>query len=159
MSKVYIKHSLSKTRLYRIWHHMKVRCNNPNFDHYEYYGGKGITVCDEWEHDFMAFRDWAIANGYSNNLTIDRINNDGNYEPGNCRWATQKEQANNKQQGDLSSRGTNHMIAFHNEIHTMAQWSEITGIDQNTISERLRRGKSIERALAPLAPTVRRSKC
>lgn len=88
-------------RLYGVWNSMKQRCSNPNFKDYQYYGGKGVVVCDEWVHDYEAFRSWAYANGYDENArysdcTIDRINPYGNYEPSNCRWADAKTQANNK---------------------------------------------------------------
>lgn len=83
------------TRLYRIWEGMKCRCQNKNHHAFVRYGGRGIKVCDEWQQ-FEPFRDWALANGYADDLSIDRINNDGNYEPANCRWATPKEQNNNR---------------------------------------------------------------
>ena len=76
---------------------MKDRCYNSNNWAYKYYGGRGITVCWDWRDQFILFYQWAIANGYQPHLTIDRINNDGDYEPGNCRWATMLEQNNNKQ--------------------------------------------------------------
>lgn len=89
-------HGLSNTRLFNIWTSMKNRCYNENASRYSDWGGRGITMCDEWRNDFKAFYDWAISNGYRDDLSIDRINNDGNYEPSNCKWATVKEQANNR---------------------------------------------------------------
>ena len=89
-------HGLTGTRLFNIWKGMKTRCFNSNSQAYKNYGGRGITICFEWHNDFQPFYNWAIRNDYSDDLSIDRINNDGNYEPNNCRWATRKEQNNNK---------------------------------------------------------------
>lgn len=102
-----MKHNMSYSRLYGVWESMKQRCNNPNCDHYDVYGGRGIKVCDEWNNDFSAFQLWAEANGYDSDAphgkcTLDRINNNGNYEPSNCRWVDMKTQASNRR---TSKRG------------------------------------------------------
>ena len=90
------KHGKCQTRVYRIWKAMHTRCYNEGFFAYKYYGGRGITICDEWKDNFQAFYDWAMANGYAENLTIDRIDSNGNYEPSNCQWATMEAQNKNK---------------------------------------------------------------
>jgi hypothetical protein len=87
------KHGLSQTRIYSIWDGMKKRCKNPK--RHEYWNGRGITVCEEWQ-TFMPFYEWSMKNGYQQWLTIDRVDNDGNYEPGNCRWTTYSVQNSNR---------------------------------------------------------------
>lgn len=89
-------HGEKKTRLYSIWNGIKSRCFNENSKDYPHYGARGVSMCDEWRNDFLNFKNWAVANGYSDELSIDRINNNGNYEPNNCRWATVSEQNKNR---------------------------------------------------------------
>ena len=91
----YLKHGMRKTRLYTTWTNIIMRCTNKKDNCYERYGGRGITICDEWRNDLTLFYDLAIANGYEDNLSIYRINQNGNYEPSNCRWADGKTQARN----------------------------------------------------------------
>ena len=129
-------HGQSKTRLFVIWVGMRQRCFNPNVDCYERYGGRGITVCEEWKNSYETFRDWALSHGYKENLTIDRIDVNGNYEPSNCRWATNKEQSNN--------RRSNLSITYQGENHNVAEWAEILGINRETIASRYKKGYPIE---------------
>ena len=104
-SKRSTSHGMSKTRLYKEWIAMKDRCYRKSHEFYQYYGGKGIKVCDIWKNNFENFRDWALQNGYRDDLTIDRINNDEDYSPSNCRWVNLKCQANNR---------TNNILVFYN---------------------------------------------
>lgn len=128
-------HGMRNTRLYRIWLGMKSRCTIKTTTSFRHYGGRGITICDEWMNDFQSFYDWAMANGYSENLTIDRIDPNGNYEPSNCRWVTTKVQANNKR--------TNAKILFNGETKTIKEVSEISGINYQTLFSRYKAGKSL----------------
>ena len=131
-------HGLSQTRLYKIWQGMKTRCQNVNSPAYQDYGAKGINVCDEWS-TFEPFKDWAINNGYTDELTIDRLDYNGNYEPSNCRWATLKEQMNNK--------SDNIVIECDGESHTLMEWHERTGIAYGTLKNRYKKGWDAERII------------
>lgn len=134
------KHGFSRTRLHKIWLCMKNRCYYHNHDQYSNYGCRGIAVCDEWKNNFIAFMNWALASGYNDNLTIDRIDVDGNYEPSNCRWITNKEQQNN--------RRNNHMISFNGKTQSLTKWAEEFGIKSRTLSQRINGMHwSIEKAL------------
>lgn len=132
LSKNVKKHGMAKTRLHRIWQNMKNRCSNPNVPCYSEYGGRGITVCDEWVHDFQAFHNWAMANGYADDLSIDRVDNDGNYCPENCRWVSQIEQSNNLRK--------NIIVEIGEEKRTLAEWAHASGIKYTTIYARYMRG-------------------
>ena len=132
-------HKMSKTRIYTELQGMKSRCLNVDNKRYEHYGGRGIKICDEWLESFESFRDWAFKNGYSSILTIDRINNDGNYEPVNCRWVDNKTQCNN--------RSSNIIIKYKDEDLTLMQVSERTGINYHLLVSRYERGDRNERLL------------
>ena len=122
-------HGMCRTRIYRIWQAMIKRCCSPGYERYSEYGGRGISVCDEWRNDFLSFYNWSMENGYSDELTIDRIEVNGNYEPENCRWATYKEQGNNTRR--------NHYITFDGETHTMCEWAKIKGMKYQTLAARI----------------------
>jgi hypothetical protein len=128
-------HDLSKSRVYKIYRSMIQRCYNPNAHAYEIYGGRGIKICDEWidkKEGFVRFYNWSMNNGYSDNLTIDRINVNGNYEPNNCKWSTMKDQQNNKR--------TNTLIEIDGEIKNIRQWADEFGLTHALISQRLKSG-------------------
>lgn len=135
------KHGLWNTRLYKIHDAMKGRCINQNNYAYKYYGGRGICVCDEWlgENGFKNFYKWALENGYSEELTLDRIDTNSNYTPNNCRWITRKEQMEN-------TRRTR-KITHNNETHSLTWWAKKYGIPRTTLFYRLERGLSFEEAI------------
>ena len=134
------KHNQSHNRIYSIWQLMKDRCYNINNKNYKNYGRRGIKVCEEWKNDFMSFYNWAMKNGYRDDLTIDRIDVNGNYESSNCRWVTIKQQQNNKR--------NNHILYYKNEKHNITEWASILRINRATIYSRLKYGWSIEEALS-----------
>lgn len=137
-----------RTRLYNVWAQMISRCTYSNRWDYKHYGGRGITVCNEW-FDFVNFKYWAEHNGYSDTLTLDRINPDGEYSPANCRWSTILEQQNN--------RRNNHRMTYNGETHSMADWARIVDIPYSTLRSRKNSlGWSDEKALT--TPVIHNNK-
>ena len=127
------------SRLYYIWTGMTQRVTNRKNCNYSNYGGRGISICNEWLK-YENFRDWSLKNGYSDKLTIDRIDNNGDYTPGNCRWITQKEQSNNKR--------NNRYIEYNGEVKTLSQWADMYNICRMLLRQRLNKCKwSMEKAL------------
>lgn len=141
-------HGMTNTRLFNIWQSMKQRCYCKTNDKYKYYGERKIKVCDEWLNDFMNFYNWAINNKYNEKLTIDRIDVNGDYEPNNCRWVTMLEQANNKR--------NNKLITYNGITDTLANWSKKYNINSTTLSNRIKNGWNIEKALK-LKPKIGRN--
>ena len=133
-----IIHGLKHTRIYNIFMGMKNRCFNKNNQAYSRYGGKGITICEEWLNNPKAFYDWAIDNGYNDKLSIDRIDSNGNYEPSNCRWANRKIQSQN--------RNNVQSYTYNGETHCLSEWAEILSIKRSVLFWRLNHGWSIEKA-------------
>lgn len=123
------KHGEGKTRLYNIWRGIKSRCCNPSDHDWKNYGGRGITMCEEWKNSYIAFRDWALAHGYRDNLTIDRIDVNGGYYPDNCRWATVKEQCNNTR--------VNRFLTWDGVTKTKTQWAEEYDISPQVLAYRM----------------------
>lgn len=130
------KHGKAGEKIYKTWTAMKQRCVNENNKHYKDYGGRGITVCEEWagENGFENFYNWSINNGYDEKLTIDRIDNNSGYRPDNCRWTTKRVQANNTRQ--------NHYVTINGETHTLTEWAEIYKMNLETVRNRIKAGWS-----------------
>lgn len=125
------KHGLSKTRIYREWCCVKNRCKNKASKDYPRYGGRGIKVCEDWDKNFTSFYDWSMANGYSDDLTIDRIDNDKGYSPDNCRWVGREVQVLNTRK--------NHYLTLNGRTQTMTEWCRELGINKNTLRTRVSR--------------------
>lgn len=139
VGKANVTHNMSRTRVYKTYCSMKERCLNPNSKKYPDYGGRGIKLSEEWD-SFEKFYQWSIENGYTEDLTLDRIDVNGDYEPSNCRWADMKVQSNNKR---------NNRYIEHNGItKTLSEWAEHYGIKRVTLASRLdRQGLSFEEAI------------
>ena len=132
-------HGQAHKPIYYVYRNMIARCHCPKSPDYTNYGARGIKVCEEWRKDNKAFFDWAFANGYKQGLSLDRIDNNGDYSPQNCRWVTHKQQQNNKR--------TNHFIEINGETHTISEWAEISGILKTTLRRRIIHGYPKERLL------------
>lgn len=127
-------HGLSKTRIYKLYHSILTRCNNPNCNHYKDYGGRNIGICEEWATDFLAFREWALNNGYSDNLTIERIDVNKGYSPDNCCWIPREKQV-------LNRRKTVY-ITYNGEKKPMSVWAKELGVSYYTLRWRKDKGFS-----------------
>lgn len=125
-------------RIYKTLNHMKDRCYNQKCKDYHMWGGRGITICDEWLRDVKSFYDWAMTHGYKDNLTIDRIDNNKGYSPDNCRWVDRKTQARNTRR--------NRLITINGETKCLVEWCEVFNINYDMVKRRLHRGWSTERA-------------
>lgn len=123
-------HGDTGTKLHRAWQNMRARCYRKSSREYENYGGRGITVCEEWMESYENFKEWALSSGYDENLTLDREDVNGNYCPENCRWITNKEQQNNKR--------NNVLYEYNGQTKTLAQWSDEIGICYKTLQKRIR---------------------
>lgn len=132
-------HGLVGTRLYRIYHGMLARCYRKSCPAYKNYGGRGIKMCNEWKQNILAFYDWAQAAGYQDSLSIDRINNDGDYSPDNCRWATHAEQGKNTR--------TTHYITHNGQTKCVTDWAKELGVCAETIRRRAQRKQPIDKKL------------
>lgn len=135
----FYKHGLSDSRINSIYRGMKKRCYDKNEPAYRNYGGRGIKVCDEWLSDFMSFYRWAMGNGYNDDLSIDRIDVNGDYCPENCRWTDRKTQANNTR--------TNRKYSLNGETHTIADWARIYGVERKLVYKRISLGWTISESL------------
>lgn len=127
-----LKHGMAYTRIHKIWHGIKQRCLNKNNNRFKYYGARGIKICDEWKNDFVSFLNWANSSGYSDDLTIDRIDVNGDYCPDNCKWSTQKEQVRNCRR--------NKIINYNGEKYCISELAEKQGINYFTLYSRIKRG-------------------
>jgi hypothetical protein len=151
LKKMSSTHKMAKTRLYKIWANIKTRCLNPKYPRFCDYGGRGITICNEWIESFENFSKWALNNGYADSLAIDRINNNGNYEPSNCRWVSNKINSLNKR--------NNLIFEYQNKKQCLKMWAEELNIDYVLLYNRIVRRKwTFEKAISTPIMTNRRNR-
>lgn len=139
LRKRFFTNGLTHSRIYNVWRNIKRRCNDKRSISYKHYGARGISVCNEWKNSFVKFYDWAMANGYKQGLTIDRIDSNKDYCPENCRWVDFLTQQNNK--------NDNKKLTFNGTTKTMSEWARLLGIKYVTLKTRIRNGWSVEKAL------------
>lgn len=146
-----VSHNMSNTRLYHVYAGMKSRCFNKSLKTYKNYGGRGITICDEWKNNFINFYNWAMENGYKEGLTIERIDNDGNYEPKNCKWIPKSEQPNN--------RRMNYKFTYDGKTQNLAEWCKELGLDYKRTHSRIYKQKwDFEKAITTPCDVSKRNK-
>ena len=146
IGEVTTKHGMTNTRMFKIWSGIRKRCTNQKCESYKHYGGRGIKISEKWNNFIDFYND--MKEGYADDLSLDRIDHNGNYEPGNCRWATSKTQNRN--------RRNNNVITFNNESKTLAEWSELSGNNYTVINYRIKKGWDTERAI--FSPNIRQNK-
>lgn len=143
------KHKMAHTRLYNTWENMRKRCYKKQDKHYKWYGARGIKTCEEWKNDFVPFMNWALNNGYNEKLTLDRIDVNKDYTPENCRWVNWITQQRNKR--------SNHLLTYKNKTLCISEWADIYNINRSTLSYRIKKGWSIEKALNTPTNSIKKS--
>jgi len=146
IGKITTKHGMTNTRIFKIWVGVRKRCTNPKCESYKHYGGRGIKISDKWNNFIDFYND--MKEGYADDLSLDRIDTNGNYEPGNCRWVTQKMQNRN--------RRNNYIITYNNENKTLSEWSEISKVPYHAIKYRIKNGWDIGKAI--FTPSIQNNK-
>lgn len=149
------RHNMSHHRLYRIWNKIKQRCYNKNDTNFKWYGAKGVEMDSDWKKSFESFMKWSFANGYQDDLTIDRIDSAKGYEPSNCRWITREE--NTRRASIGRSKRTGELYEFNGEKKSLREWSEELGVGYITLYNRIKSGWTIDMALSTKVGTVTNS--
>jgi len=141
------KHGLYHTRIHKEWEGVKARCNNPNDTVYKYYGARGIKICNDWNDNFLSFYNWAMDNGYDDNLTLDRIDVNKNYEPSNCRWVDRVAQQRNRRDSVY--------VTINGETKHLLEWADVAGLKRSTVVTRYYKGIRGMDLIKPAKPSNR----